>query len=191
LALSKSKRKNKSKANIVYHKVLISVTVLLLSLLFCRFLLTNVLGETIKLQTLPLNADSLLYGGNVNIDFAIQNIPIYHLDKALKAELLEESPNYTTLTEVYVTLKEANSGTHSVIKVRKNKPHSGIYFRANLVTTVSNNKVKLLLPNNSHYINEAAMEKIAGTSKDVVFVTTFKTYKGYLIYKETNIKILE
>ncbi|WP_397538505.1 GDYXXLXY domain-containing protein [Rummeliibacillus pycnus] len=116
------------------------VPVIILIAMTVKPLLTVLTGETIYLQTTPVDPSDLAYGDYVDLEFEIENVPLDLLDNGLKKQLGNDKDyfNFDSDKTVYITLKQNNrTNIYEAIKVTEIKPRSGVFIKGKLASYIN------------------------------------------------------
>ncbi|HWI49381.1 MAG TPA: GDYXXLXY domain-containing protein [Rummeliibacillus sp.] len=115
------------------------VPVLILIAMTVKPLLTVLTGETIYLQTTPVDPSDLAYGDYVDLEFEIETLPLDLLDNGLKKQLSDDKEyfNFDSDKTVYITLKQNNNtNIYEAMKVTEIKPRTGIFIKGELASYI-------------------------------------------------------
>lgn len=114
--------------------------VIILLTMTVKPLLTVLTGETIYLQTTPVDPSDIVYGDYVNLEFEIETLPLSLLDKGLKKQLSKDQNyfNFDHDKTVYITLKKNNkTNIYEATKVTENKPNSEVFIKGELSSYIN------------------------------------------------------
>lgn len=158
--------------------------ILLLSMTI-KPLITINYGETIRLQTVPVDPSNIFYGDYVDLDFEAENIPVNIVEKSLRKELEVNTIGYSQDDlKVYILLAYSNeTDTHKVTSLSKNKPKSGTYIKGILHPSIFEDKVRVSIPIEQYYLEDDTGSELEDKARKGKLVATIKVRKGYAILR--------
>lgn len=169
------------------------VPVILLLSMTVKPLLTVLNGETINLQTTPIDPSDIVYGDYVSLEFKIETLPLTILDKGLEKKL-DKSKDYfdfDSTLPIYIELKENKStGISEATKVTETKPTSGVFIKGSLSSYVDNNQldngreqktIQVDIPLDRYYVEDNTGTKLEEQARKGKVVMQVRVKNGYAI----------
>ena len=163
---------------------LIGPVILLLSMTI-KPLITINYGETIRLQTVPVDPSNIFYGDYVDLEFEAENIPINLVESSLRKELEDHTNGYSEDDlKVYIRLAYSNeTDTHQVTNLSKSKPKSGTYLKVILHPSIYEEKVRVSIPLEQYYLEDNTGLELEDKASKGQLVATIKVRNGYAILR--------
>jgi uncharacterized membrane-anchored protein len=152
-------------------------------------LITILYGETVRLQTVPVDPSDLFYGDYVDLDFEAENIPINVVEKSLRKKLEDNTTGSypQDSLKVYIHLAYSNeTDTHKATNVSQKKPRSGTYIKGILDPYIYEGKVRVSIPIEKYYLEDDTGSKLEDKARKGQLVATIKVYKGYAILRSVD-----
>lgn len=162
--------------------------------------LTITTGNTIKLETRPVDPTDLFRGDYVRLNYKVEEVNISKLDKELKDYFkVNNSSFYDKPVVVYSVLEKNENGMDIVKKVVKDKPEEGIYLKGeinyfplnssnepdNQVVEINYQLDKFFVPENTGKgLENAISQPVNKTSA----IATIKVRKGHAILDKVEIQ---
>lgn len=162
------------------------VPVLLLLSMTIKPLLTIYYGETVRLQTVPVDPSHLFYGDYVDLEFEAENIPIHVVEKPLRKKL--EDYTYGSFPQddisVYIHLDyNQKTDTHKVTNLTTDKPKSGTYIKGMLLPYIQENTARVSIPIEQYYLEDNTGLELENKARKGEIIATIKVHKGYAILR--------
>lgn len=162
--------------------------------------LTITTGNTIKLETRPVDPTDLFRGDYVRLNYKAEEVNISKLDKELKDYFkVNNSSFYDKPVVVYSVLEKNENGIDIVKKVVKDQPEEGIYLKGeinyfplnssnepdNQVVEINYQLDKFFVPENTGKGFENAISQPANKTSAIA---TIKVRKGHAILDKVEIQ---
>ncbi|UQW97243.1 GDYXXLXY domain-containing protein [Rummeliibacillus sp. G93] len=162
--------------------------------------LTITTGNTIKLETRPVDPTDLFRGDYVRVNYKAEEVNISKLDKELKDYFrVNNSSFYDKPVVVYSVLEKNENGMDIVKKVVKDQPEEGIYLKGeinyfplnssngpdNQVVEINYQLDKFFVPENTGKDLENAISQPANKTSAIA---TIKVRKGHAILDKVEIQ---
>lgn len=162
--------------------------------------LTITTGNTIKLETRPVDPTDLFRGDYVRLNYKAEEVNISKLDKELKDYFrVNNSSFYDKPVVVYSVLEKNENGIDIVKKVVKDQPEEGIYLKGeinyfplnssnepdNQVVEINYQLDKFFVPENTGKGLENAISQPANKTSAIA---TIKVRKGHAILDKVEIQ---
>lgn len=162
--------------------------------------LTITTGNTIKLETRPVDPTDLFRGDYVRLNYKAEEVNISKLDKELKDYFrVNNSSFYDKPVVVYSVLEKNENGMDIVKKVVKDQPEEGIYLKGeinyfplnssnepdNQVVEINYQLDKFFVPENTGKGLENAISQPANKTSAIA---TIKVRKGHAILDKVEIQ---
>ncbi|MGR6899500.1 GDYXXLXY domain-containing protein [Rummeliibacillus sp. BSL5] len=162
--------------------------------------LTITTGNTIKLETRPVDPTDLFRGDYVRLNYKAEEVNISKLDKELKDYFkVNNSSFYDKPVVVYSVLEKNENGMDIVKKVVKDQPEEGIYLKGeinyfplnssngpdNQVVEINYQLDKFFVPENTGKDLENAISQPANKTSAIA---TIKVRKGHAILDKVEIQ---
>ncbi len=167
---------------------LISLVIPILFLLSMTIkpLITIYYGETVRLQTVPVDPSHLFYGDYVDLDFEAENIPIHVVEKSLQKKL--EDNTYGSFPQndlsVYIHLDyNQETDTHKVTNLTMDKPNSGTYIKGVLNPYIQEDTARVSIPIEQYYLEDNTGLELEDKARKGEIIATIKVHKGYAILR--------
>ncbi|WP_017381041.1 GDYXXLXY domain-containing protein [Paenisporosarcina sp. TG-14] len=179
--------KNLSKNKLFLISLLLPV-ILLLSMTV-KPLITIYYGETVRLQTVPVDPSNLFYGDYVDLDFEAENIAIDVVEKSLRKRLEDNTTGSYPQDDlkVYILLAYSNeTETHKVTSLTVSKPKSGTYIKGILTPYINEGKVRVSIPIEQYYLEDDTGSKLEDQARKGELIATIKVHKGYAILRSVD-----
>lgn len=170
----------------------IGIPIVVLLSMTIKPLQATYLGETIKLQTAPVDPRDLFYGDYVNLDFEVERIDVSLLDKDLSQKFTRNGEHFDyegkeQKLPVYLSLKNVD-GIHKLHSVSEDKPSSGAYIKGVLLTNSAwDGNITIDIPIDRYYVQEDTGMKLEESARKGWIVADLKVYKGYPILKDVEV----
>lgn len=176
--------KNLTKNKLFLISLLLPV-ILLLSMTI-KPLITINYGETIRLQTVPVDPSNLFYGDYVDLEFEAENIPINLVETTMRKKL--EDNTYGSYPQddlkVYILLEHNNeTTTHQVTSLSLSKPKSGTYIKGILNPYINDAKVRASIPLEQYYLEDDTGLELEDKARKGELIATIKVRNGYAILR--------
>lgn len=117
----------KTKRNLFLVALLIPI--ILLFAMTWKPLYTVKTGETITLETVPVDPRDILYGDYVSLQFAIEEFGVDDMDPALMKEFSKHNTGKLT---VYAILQKNEDDLYGLKTVTHKKPSDGIFLKGDM-----------------------------------------------------------
>lgn len=176
----------KSKRSLFFAALIVPV-VLLLSLTWKPLFALNA-GETILLETIPVDPRDILYGDYVSLRFEIEDVP----EQLIEPHLLEKFPrdSYAEYT-VFALLEEKEGGIYGLQTVQEKKPAGGIFLKGKLYSygdsymNVGGSKIYYanFLPDR-FYVPENTGKRLEELSAQGRLIAEMKIHNGYALLRD-------
>lgn len=163
--------------------------------------LTITTGNTIKLETRPVDPTDLFRGDYVRLNYKAEEVNISILDKELKDYFkVNNSSFYVKPVVVYSVLEKNENGMDIVKNVVKDQPEEGIYLKGeinyfplnssnepdNQVVEINYQLDKFFVPENTGKDLENAISR--PVNKNTSAIATIKVRKGHAILDKVEIQ---
>jgi len=162
------------------------VPVLLLLSMTIKPLITIYYGETIRLQTVPVDPSHLFYGDYVDLEFEAENIPIDVVEKSLQKKLEDNTYGISPQDDlsVYIHLDyNQESDTHQVTNLTTDKPNSGTYIKGFLNPYIQEDTARVSIPIEQYYLEDNTGLELEDKARNGEIIATIKVHKGYAILR--------
>ncbi|MFJ8260620.1 GDYXXLXY domain-containing protein [Rummeliibacillus sp. NPDC094406] len=170
------------------------VPVIILIAMTVKPLLTVLTGETIYLQTTPVDPSDLAYGDYVDLEFEIETVPLDLLDNGLKKQLGDDKDyfNFDSDKSVYITIKQnKNTNIYEVLKVTETKPRSGIFIKGKLAYYIdqawdnnsSTKEAHINIPIERYYVEDNTGTHLEKLSQKGKLRAEIKVRDGYAVLR--------
>ena len=161
------------------------VPVILLLSMTLKPLVTINYGQTIRLQTVPVDPSNIFYGDYVDLEFEAENIPVNLVESSLRKELEGTTNGYSQDDlKVYLRLAYNNeTDTHIVTNLTRSKPTSGIYLKGILHPSIYEEKVRVSIPLEQYYLEDNTGLALEEKARNGELIATIKVRNGYAILR--------
>lgn len=179
--------KNLSKNKLFLISLLLPVIILLS--MTVKPLTTIYYGETVRLQTVPVDPSNLFYGDYVDLDFEAENIAIDVVEKSLRKRLEDNTTGSYSQddSKVYILLAYSyETDTHKVTRLTVSKPKSGTYIKGILNPYINDGKVKVSIPIEQYYLEDDTGSKLEDKARKGELIATIKVRNGYAILRSVD-----
>lgn len=160
--------------------------VLLLLSMTIKPLITIYYGETIRLQTVPVDPSHLFYGDYVDLEFEAENIPIDVVEKSLQKKLEDNTYGSSPQNDlsVYIHLDyNQETDTHQVTNLTTDKPNSGTYIKGVLNPYIQEDTARVSIPIEQYYLEDNTGLELEDKARKGEIIATIKVHKGYAILR--------
>ncbi len=162
------------------------VPVILLLSMTIKPLATINYGETIRLQTVPVDPSNIFYGDYVDLEFEAENIPVNLVEKTLRKKL--EDNTYGSYPQddlkVYILIAHNDvTNTHQVTSLSLSKPKSGTYIKGMLNPYINDAKVRASIPLEQYYLEDDTGLELEDKARKGELIATIKVRNGYAILR--------
>ncbi|MGG0655772.1 GDYXXLXY domain-containing protein [Rummeliibacillus pycnus] len=175
------------------------VPVIILIAMTVKPLLTVLTGETIYLQTTPVDPSDIVYGDYVDLEFEIETIPLNLLDMGLQKQLSNDKEyfNFDNAKTVYIKLKQnKKTNTYDAIKVTETKPKTGVFIKGELDSSIDqadwdNDKspkvAHVNIPIERYYVEDNKGTHLEKQSQKGKLKAEIRVRNGYAVIRSINI----
>jgi uncharacterized membrane-anchored protein len=138
--------------------------------------MTYLWGETIVLETSPYDPRDLFYGEYVDLRFDIERVSKKKFDPALDYDYSSDDG-----MPVYVSLIKQGD-VYVVQRVSEQKPDSGVYIQANLMSPIMDTgDYDLEYPMERYYVEEGQGRELENIARDKGLRVSAKLFQGYAV----------
>lgn len=164
----------------------LAVPVLLLLSMTIKPLITIYYGETVRLQTVPVDPSHLFYGDYVDLEFEAENIPVQVAEKSLQKKLDEYMDGSFPQNDLSVYIHLAynhETNTHKVTNLTEDKPDTGTYIKGILNAYIHEDTVRVSIPIEQYYLEDNTGLELEEKARKGEIIATIKVHKGYAILR--------
>ena len=162
------------------------IPILLLLSMTIKPLITIYYGETVRLQTVPVDPSHLFYGDYVDLEFEAENIPIDIVEKSLRKKLEDNVSGGYSQNELTVFIHLAfndETNTHKVTNLTMDKPNSGTYIKGVLNPYIYEDTARVSIPIEQYYLEDNTGLELEDKARNGEIIATIKVHKGYAILR--------
>lgn len=162
------------------------IPVLLLLSMTIKPLITIYYGETVRLQTVPVDPSHLFYGDYVDLEFEAENIPVDIVEKSLRKKLEDNKSGGYSQNELIVFIHLAyndETNTHKVTNLTLDKPNSGTYIKGVLNPYIHEDIARVSIPIEQYYLEDNTGLELEDKARNGEIIATIKVHKGYAILR--------
>ncbi|MGO4889812.1 GDYXXLXY domain-containing protein [Anaerobacillus sp. MEB173] len=165
------------------------VPVFVLTAMLLKPVQAYMLGDEIRLATVPLDPRDLFYGDYVILDLEIETVPTDLLDQSLLSRIKET--NEWRPFSVYTSLQPGENNVYEVEKVSEAKP-DGLFIKGEVYPYIHDERqwnedstiepyVQISYGIDRFYVEEGTGLELEELSRQGRIVVTAKAHNGYVI----------